>query len=398
MSGSGKNQKTMLATASALYDLGIEPTEEWVRQLSGKVTQQDFATTAAGADSLRLTIKDFSLTQLPEKLTGIWERFEADDYVKDFAFLDNFIRLDRSDPLIEELDHIVEAMVLNRDGSLSFAAPDPFEQLHVDAYGMKYRREIEVDHLGRDEVIDAVHDLSTRAGLLRRIKVFAYDDAGQIVDKRYDLYDYVQAEVPRGDGRYVLTAGVWFRVSDDYVGQIRDYVADIDDLTDALALPGWDRAVLKADEEDATLEGSYNILAARAMNLALLDKKNMHIGGPGQKIEICDLLSKEKQLICVKQASRSSTLSHLFAQGGVSASLMNEPTYQERVLSHLHELDASATYGSPGDWTFVYAIAIDKPGPLAESLFFFSQANLVTHARDIRGRGFQVALCRIPIV
>jgi len=122
MSGNGRNQKTMLSTASALYDLGIEPTEEWVRQLSGKVTEQDFATTAAGADSLRLTIKDFSLTQLPEKLAGICERFEADDYVKDFAFLDNFIRLDRSDPLVSELDQVVEKLEAIRPRSVGQAS------------------------------------------------------------------------------------------------------------------------------------------------------------------------------------------------------------------------------------------------------------------------------------
>ena len=65
---SPRSQKTILSSASELYALGIEPAEEWVRQLSGKVKVQDVATTAAGADSLRLTIKNFSLTDLPDKL------------------------------------------------------------------------------------------------------------------------------------------------------------------------------------------------------------------------------------------------------------------------------------------------------------------------------------------
>jgi uncharacterized protein (TIGR04141 family) len=397
MSGNGKNQKTMLAAASELYALGIEPTEEWVRQLSGKAAEQGFAATAAGADSLRLTIKDFSLRSLPNKLSTVWDRYEAQDYQNSFGFLDNFIRLDRSDPVIEELDNLVEYMVRRRDSSLGFAAPDPFEQLNVDHYSVKYRIETLVDHLGHEEMLNAVHGLPCRRPLLRSVKVFAYDDAGQVVDKRYDLYDYVQAEVPRGDGRYVLTAGSWFRVSDDYVSQIRAYVAGIEDVTDALGLPNWDRAVLKADTNDPTLEGSYNRFVVKRGGFALLDKKNVLIGGPHQKIEICDLLTKQKQLICVKQASKSSTLSHLFAQGGVSASLMHEPSYNRRVMRHLHELDSDAKYGSSSDWTFVYAIATDKPGILSDSLFFFSQTNLVTHARDIRSRGFRVALCKITM-
>jgi uncharacterized protein (TIGR04141 family) len=82
--------------------------------------------------------------------------------------------------------------------------------------------------------------------------VWAYNDEDEPVDKRYDLYDYVQAEVLRADGRYVLTAGVWFRVSDDYVAQIRAYVGGIDDVTNALALPAWNTAALRADANDKT--------------------------------------------------------------------------------------------------------------------------------------------------
>jgi uncharacterized protein (TIGR04141 family) len=141
MSGTGRNQKTMLATASDLYALGIEPTEEWVRQLSGEASEKSFAATAAGADSLQLTTKDFSLAGLPQKLGDIWSRYQSDAYRAEFGFLDNFIRLDRADPAVSELDEVVEEMVLAEDAAISFAAPDPFEQLRVDHYAIKYRKE-----------------------------------------------------------------------------------------------------------------------------------------------------------------------------------------------------------------------------------------------------------------
>lgn len=56
-------------------------------------------------------------------------------------------------------------------------------------------------------------------------------------------------------------------------------------------------------------------------------------------------------------------------------------------MAHLKNLDDSADFGTVSDWTFVYAIAIDKPGPLAESLYFFSKVNLMNHARKIDSRG-----------
>lgn len=392
---SARSQKTILPAASELYALGIEPSEEWVRQLGGRVSATSFATTAAGADSLRLSIKDFALRQLPEKLAQIWERYQSDDYKRDFGFLDNFIRLDSQDPMVKELDAEVEGMLLSQSPDLGFAAPDPFEQLGVDHYVIQYRKKLRCEELTRDEVYAALGDLRLPPDPLRKVSVLAQDVDGNPVDKRFDLYDYVQAEIARPDARYVLTAGAWFRVARTYLDEVNQYVASIEDLTEHFNLPAWDKKHLDDSEADTTAEGAYNAELAEDRSYALLDKRLLDFGR-NQKFEICDLLTAGKELLCVKRESRSSTLSHLFAQGSVSASLMNEPAYQERLMRHLREVGQPEDIGSPSDWTFVYAIATDKPGKLADSLFF-SKVNLVTHARDIRSRAFRVAVAKITV-
>jgi uncharacterized protein (TIGR04141 family) len=123
-----------LPAPSELADLGIELNEDWVKQLSGKVDASDFASTAAGADSLKLSIADFELKDLPTKLMQITEFFESDSYKQDFGFIDNLVRLDAKDPLVGDLDRRVTEMVLEGGPDIYFAAPDPFEQLDVDHF------------------------------------------------------------------------------------------------------------------------------------------------------------------------------------------------------------------------------------------------------------------------
>ncbi|GAB3861217.1 hypothetical protein GCM10029963_65350 [Micromonospora andamanensis] len=51
-----------------------------------------------------------------------------------------------------------------------------------------------------------------------------------------------------------------------------------------------------------------------------------------------------------------------------------------------------------GDWKIVFAIATDRPGRLADSLFFFSKVNLDLAERAIRGAGLGIALAKIDLV
>lgn len=396
-SKTGRSQRTVLPAASDLYLLGIEPNEEWVRKLSGK-TDESFAASAVGADSLRLKVKDFDLGKLPAKLRDIIAHHNSEAYKEHYAFLDNLQRLVADDPLVEELDEKVRELLRRRDGDLGFAAPDPFEQERIDRYVFKYRRREAVsEFLSVEEVFSALDVLGTTPDDLTKIHVRAFDDNDIPVGRPYELREYIQAEIPGGaDSRYVLSAGVWFRVATSWVKTVNDYVTDLSDLTQALQLPDWNKEELS--QADDTAEGRYNAVLAERPGYLLLDKKNVPIGGPNQKVEICDILTVNRELICVKRATRSSTLSHLFAQGSVSASLMPDPDYQTHVMNHMTELDPAALYDNPTLWIFVYALATEKRGTIADGLFFFSKVNLMKHAKDIGSRGFGVAVAKIQMV
>lgn len=128
-------------------------------------------------------------------------------------------------------------------------------------------------------------------------------------------------------------------------------------------------------------------------------------------IEICDLLTSSGSLIHVKRKLNSSSLSHLFSQGLVSADLMLmseefRKKVHQRIRSLEHQRAAVNSFSrlfsvgkgiSPSAFTVVYAIiARWKQKSLSEALPFFSKVNLRRCAQDLRRMGYAVAYSQIP--
>jgi len=391
LGGRGKSQRTAMSTAGPLDELGIVPTKAWLRQLEGR-PPVEFANAVSGSNSLKLNLRGFSLSKLEEKLDQIIERYESSDYKKEYDFLDYFTRVE--DKLTRDrLRERLTDMLLEGSSDVSFASPDIEEPLEVEYYVLRHagRRGTELAELLADEVITILAGCNT-TDPLKDVRVEAYDSSGSRVGDNYRLLSYVVADVELDGKRYALSAGQWFVVDDDFVAKIDRAISVIDDVTEQLALEPWKLGAYPS-------EGDYNARLAADRNWRLLDMQNFQLPASYQKIEICDLLTEDKRLLCVKRMTRSSTLSHLFMQGQVSAQLLtgNLEGYQDRVMQDLALLNPTAAFGANSDWTFVYAIATAKAGPLTSSLYFFSKVALYHAALQLRSLGVRVAVARIPM-
>lgn len=202
---------------------------------------------------------------------------------------------------------------------------------------------------------------------------------------------------------YLLSDGYYFRISDSYLKALNDYVA---------ALPKCKLALPRATSAD---EGEYNTLAGQQPHLLNLDKHLVLTESRSTPVEICDLLSQDGHFIHVKRKYGSAALSHLFAQGAVSADLLvsdksfrqklhevvrgaeearcvaeGKPDYRERFAKYDSEAvktsDIEIVYAVLGDWS---------TSSLPTWLPFFSKVNLHRHVRELRRMGFQVSLAQI---
>jgi uncharacterized protein (TIGR04141 family) len=107
-------------------------------------------------------------------------------------------------------------------------------------------------------------------------------------------------------------------------------------------------------------------------------------------------LTTKGELLCVKTASDSPTLSHLVAQAVNSADAWGDTKYQAKLTQAWGTISANPV-PSRQAVTFVLAIATTKPGRLADSLFFFSKVQIVNGYRQISRGQFSFAVARIPM-
>jgi uncharacterized protein (TIGR04141 family) len=392
-----RDQKTILPVDGQFADLDIEVNEDWLRQLAGTATDKSFGTSISGSDSLRITVPEFSIRDVESKVDAILAAYQTDRYKSVFPFLDQISPIDKSDQIVEQLDDLVTEQLRDHEPRITFAAPDPFELDRLDHFEFtaSYNR-FDVEDLENDAIYKVVDEVKRDRSPLDSVRVYAVDSDGGLVDRVRDLKAYVQTEVELDGTNYLLSAGLWFIVREDFAASVDAQVDAIPDLSAKLDLPNWNAAVLKADTSDPTAEGSYNILAAASKGFALMDKKLVYFGA-GEKLEICDLLTPDGELLCVKSASNSAVLSHLVAQAVVSASSWGDSKFQTHLQSFWSSLTSGTAPLGREEATFVLTIATPKPGPLSKSLFFFTKVQIANSVELITRGSFKVALARIEM-
>ena len=402
VASNSRDQRTMLPVDGSFSDLNVAIDEDWLRQISGKTESGLIASSASGADSLRLTVQSFTLANLGPKLDEVFNLYESEAFKTKFPFLDRIRPIFTKDPRIEKLDQSVVARIRAKDSTLSFAAPDPFDvnETQFDHYELVFGRPLgryEIDDLDSGSILDLAGSMPSGRSPLTEVDVLALDAEGKMVDRRRTLKSYLLAEESMDGQDYLLTAGLWFEVSKDFTAQINADVAAIRDVSEVLDLPEWDSELLRDSVDDPTIEGSYNKLVASERGYALLDK-NLAVFSQYERLEVADLLTPDGELLCVKSASSSPALSHLVAQAvNSSVAWASEP--HQKVLQ-----DAWRALPGNGGTTldresaeYVLAIATPKPGPLHESLFFFTKVLLANGLKSISGSGVGVSLAKIPM-
>ncbi|MEY9911403.1 uncharacterized protein (TIGR04141 family) [Catenulispora sp. MAP12-49] len=385
-----RQQRTQVSVGSKLVAFELDLDQEWVRRLSGKSSDMGLARSMSGSDSLSINL-DLKLEDLPEVLTKILELHADGSYKKEFSFIDNYHPLRKDDPLTRTLNEKLTQKLVDGDrDKIALAFPEIIDDEDLAYVRFSVRNHVvDLDDLSLDGLYQILGERPV-PNPLKQVQIVPINDSGDAVGKRQALDAFLVCELELSRKVFVLSLGNWFEVNRDYVEKINADVRLIDDITSVIALPDWRKT------ED---EGTYNERVAKARHWTLLDteKEQFRIGGPNQRNEICDLLTPRLEMICVKKRTKSATLSHLFAQGAVSADLYRgEPIYRERVHAKAPALPPGTP--EPDTPVIVYAIGTDLPGSAHDSLFFFSKVNLVAQAREVRRRGLGVAIAKIQIV
>src|SRR5690606_26173463 len=113
-----------------------------------------------------------------------------------------------------------------------------------------------------------------------------------------------------------------------------------------------------------------------------------------------DLLTADRKLIHVKhRKGLSAGLSHLFAQGTVSAEvLLGDREFRKKARAKLRAIDPVLTDTvslddiKSSDFEVVFLVLDDKSTDVKAALPFFSKVNLVRTYEGLSQRGFSVSI------
>lgn len=382
-------------------EFALDPDSDELAGVTGQPADQTWARRVRGTDSLRLARRT-SFAELGELCRNVARFHERKDYKKRFDFVDRFEGI--SDPArIVVLIDLLRNSLSNDQDAWALAMPGVQDFDSITSYrvtGPSGDTEEFVDPtIG--EIADLVgDDLVDRIG---EIRIESLDGEGHRLDQ-WSLLECLDGQLLDDGKTFLLESGAFYSIEPNYLNQLNN---DIDAIPfSSVVLPDSVRVLVNGQLKEIE-EGDYNnIAAASDARFLLLDKKTVIVPGRTSPIEVCDVLTLDRQLIHVKRKFSSSSLSHLFGQGYVSSELLIDSVpYREAIRNTIGDTDTvfrdlfSPQGALAAEWEVVYGIV----GPwgahtAAEKLPFFSKVNLRTHARQLRRMGFKVTLARIPVV
>ncbi|GDY33956.1 TIGR04141 family sporadically distributed protein [Gandjariella thermophila] len=216
----------------------------------------------------------------------------------------------------------------------------------------------------------------------------ADEDGTEMLGRPIAIRKWLVFETSIGFTRYCYNQGQWFKIGEKFVSQIRDQVTDLLKRRADLRFPLWTPTGKPDDEHRFCLK------AAMEPGYLCLDQ-NFATTPLHPRLELCDLVGPQNELIHVKWLTRATAASHLYTQALASAtSLRDEPEARAELDKKVRAHDASRAGLNPS--AVVLAIAGRRWD--IDQLFALSQIDLLRLDSAVRHQQMTLQFADIPYV
>jgi uncharacterized protein (TIGR04141 family) len=376
---------------SSFAAFGLDVSRDLLRAVTGTPQDETLAQRLTGADALGLWTRA-QVPDLPPLVSRLIDAYGSEAYKEHFDFVD-FLRPEKRPGRLRELEQtLVDALNLRAIDDAHLAVPEALDWIDVE--GLRFstqHTDLEPDSDPRISVyLDTREDEEINLERLKSDKMIALRASDGQVLRQWSIYRCLVYEVILEGDLYVLSAGDCFRVSLDFKQRV---------YADANAIP---RLGGLPPADAGTDEDAYNQKAAAAIGGLCLDKKLVYDDGP-DKMEICDVLTRDRGLIHVKLRGSSSTLSHLFTQGVNSAErLLQDQDFRTKAREVVEAENPAFTDllpairpNDPRDYEVTFAVITRSKRATPLTLPFFSVVSLRAAASRLRAFGFRVSVAEI---
>ncbi|NSL53945.1 TIGR04141 family sporadically distributed protein [Uliginosibacterium aquaticum] len=392
-----KSQATRESEASIF---GIDISRDVLRAVTGSPKPGINLRNISGGDAMLSFGAELDIEEIPGLAAQIYGYYTNDDYKSGFSWVDNVRRI-KEKGLIDRLDATLVEAIKEKDQSLVITLPEIGKWDSITGFSFTRSKSTVSPTIQIDSYYSGIDVDSVSIESVKRDRLFVFDIHEDESD--HSIYKCIYFEKSEAEKTYVLFCGIWYEIDNTFMGRINSTLdqIEISDL-DFPAIEIWD----EAGDKKIETEGDYNIRAANAHGYHLLDKKLIKSNKTTSSIELCDLLTPNKQLIHVKHRKGGSAgLSHLFAQGSVSAEIMlGDKAFRKAARTVLARINATARDIIPldnprsVDYEVVFLILGDEKATVKGNLPFFSKVNLSRAYENLSQRGFPVKISAAPKV
>ncbi len=308
----GGNQKLsyeQLPLKSKINDFGLDINRDLVSHITGE-TNTFVKGTISGSDALFCSA-EVDIGNIGEFLIKVYKQYKSDKYKENFAWIDQIQDI-KSSREKEKLNNFLIESINNNSNLFWMAAPELVDWENIRGY--KYHGKKIFDDIDINEVKESLSKPLTSIEQLKSKKIVVISSLDDSKSMTWNSLKCIYGECSIDGQAYCINAGKWYYMDKSFVEDINaEYESTIISQID------FQERTSKHDSE-----GQYTIDFANNNHSKFLamDKKNIMHGGGHSSIELCDLISSSQELIHLKPYSGSSTLSHLFNQGVVSAELL----------------------------------------------------------------------------
>jgi uncharacterized protein (TIGR04141 family) len=350
--------------------------------------------TVSGRDSVTIYT-----TVTPESFPAIAKRlyaaFNSKAYKKRYPWLGK-IREERDAQTIDALDAVLASNIVNEDfDKVWLAIPEQvvWEEIQGFAFKSKHRDEdskkagpvlyqdLDIEQWRRVARIDT--DLSAKQ--IKSKKIFMYWQDGRD-PSTWSVYRCLNAEIDLDRKKYILNDGDWYNIETGFVKEVNAFYDSVPNSK--IQLPPY----------GTNTEPTYlKSVAASNNRYALMDRKEVMIGGGRSRVEFCDLYSSSKEIVHVKKYGGANLLSHLFSQALVSGDcFLHEAAFRTDVNKLLPQgFKLANSKDQPIAKEFEVCIAVMSRVKGSLELPFFSKVSLKHAARNLRNFGYRVTKLKI---
>lgn len=392
-------RKAQSVQESDMSVFGIDVSKDALRAVTGSAKNGIPFRNISGGDSTYSFSTNELIENLPNTAKKLVKFYNSEDYKTNFEWVDNIKRL-KDIEKINELDKNIVKLIKNKNHEkIIITIPEIIPWDNIFGFSFTRSKKDIKPTISSEQYFKDIIPEKISIEKLKNDRLFIYDINN--IESNYSIYKCLYTEVKEADNTYIFFSGEWYSIDNNFMTTIDNILSNIE-ISD-LNFPKvetWEEIKDKVKKNKIESEDSYNKKASKEHGYFLLDKKLVKSNKTTSAIELCDLLTEDGKFIHVKHRKGGSAgLSHLFAQGSVSAEmLLGDRQFRVASRKVLKKVNENLPKLIPLDGLksssieIVYLILGEDSSTLVKNLPFFSKVNLSKAYESLSQRGFNVSI------